>query len=193
MDEVVEASSALIVDDDTGLALTIAEVLSEYAYRVQLAHSVRETKHQLLSFRPDLVVLDFELPDGTGADVLGALGQQCPVPAIISLTGKADPTDAFLLGQRGVRTFLRKPCSLSALRAAIESVRKDVPDLTYPVRASVGKLPYSVIADGVRRTMIREALARTSGSIRGAAKILGISRQRLQYLLKAENAEFPAE
>lgn len=187
------ARKALVVDDDAGLAITIAEIIGEYACQVEVAASVRDAKRALLSFAPDLVILDFELPDGTGADVLGVLTQQCPVPAIISLTGKADSTDAFLLGQRGVRTFLRKPCSLSALRAAIEDVLLHVPDLTYPVRASVGKLPYAVIEDGVRRTMIREALARTSGSIRGAAKLLGISRQRLQYLLKSEDVELPVQ
>lgn len=189
----VDACRALIVDDDTGLASTVAEIITEYACQVELAHSVREAKKSLLTFQPDLVVLDFELPDGTGSDVLSALECQCPVPVVILLTGKAGPMDAFLLGQRGVRTFLRKPCSLSDLRVAIEAVLRHVPDLTYPVRASVGKLPYTVIESGVRQTMIREALARTSGSIRGAAKLLGISRQRLQYLLKSEDTELPVQ
>ena len=58
------------------------------------------------------------------------------------------------------------------------------PDLTPYVRASVGIVPLQHIEEHVRHTMLQEALARSGGNRRGAARMLKVSRQLLQHMLR---------
>ncbi|MBK7861855.1 MAG: hypothetical protein IPJ65_25220 [Archangiaceae bacterium] len=58
------------------------------------------------------------------------------------------------------------------------------PDLTPHLRAAVGHLPLHQLEEQVRQTMVGEALGATQGSRSGAAKLLRISRQLLQHILK---------
>lgn len=59
------------------------------------------------------------------------------------------------------------------------------PDLLPALRASAGQMPLHSLESFVRDTLVDEALAKSQGSVRGAAKLLRISRQLLQHILNA--------
>lgn len=180
---------ALVVEDNAGLASTLSEVVRERANEVHWASSVAEATEWLASRQPDLVILDFKLPDGTGLDVLHLLGPRSPQPVVIAVSGEATPEDSFRLARAGVRCFLRKPFGLGAVRSALDEALDTSPDPMIEVRGVVGHKGIKELEFEVRRAMVSEALAKSGGSVRGAAALLGISRQLLQHILKTPEFE----
>lgn len=177
--------SALIVEDNAGLASTLSDVVRERASAVHWVANVAEATSWLEGHRPSLVVLDFKLPDGTGLDVLRVLAPRSPQPVVVAVSGEATPEESFRLARAGVRCFLRKPFGLEAVRAALDEALDTSPDPLVEVRAVVGHKGIKELEFEVRKAMVCEALAKSGGSVRGAAALLGISRQLLQHILKA--------
>lgn len=72
-------------------------------------------------------------------------------------------------------------------RSAMENPR------AFQLRTVIGRVPLQEIERWVRETAVTEALGRSRGSIRGAARVLGMSRQRLQHILHGKRSGIPGE
>ncbi len=83
------ADAVLVVEDDATLARAMTRNLSARGYDAHSAASVADATTLLRGVRPDLVLLDIDLPDGSGWDVLRALraagGAEIPVIAMSAL------------------------------------------------------------------------------------------------------------
>lgn len=85
----LDAKSVLVIEDQFLIAIDTEQALrAAGAADVRLASSVRDALEMLMSFVPDVVVLDFVLGDGTGADVAKVLVER-QVPFVFS-TGYGD-------------------------------------------------------------------------------------------------------
>lgn len=175
----------LIVEDNDHHARALVTALSTFALGIDRAGSVEEARAALLSAPPDLLIVDVALPDGTAFEVLAAARELPRLPPAIAISGRARTQDSFRLAQLGVRTFLAKPFTLPQLATAIQIALTEAPDLDPHLRVMVGRKPVREVEDDVRRVMVREAIARAGGSRRGAARLLSISRQLLQHMLRA--------
>jgi len=175
----------LIVEDDHALRRALSAALSPRVGSVTSCGSVREARSALPAFRPDVMVLDVYLPDGTALDVLEVAQALPALPIIVAISGQARPEESFLLAQQGVRAFVPKPLDLAALEQALDRVTAEPPDLVPHLRGAVGHAPVRDVESAVRRTMVTEALGRTRGSKSGAAKILRVSRQLLQHMVRS--------
>jgi two-component system, response regulator RegA len=174
----------LLVEDCEVLARRLEVALSGCAAEVRSVRSVAAARVELAAFRPQLLVADVVLPDGTAVDLLELAQGEQVLPAVVAVSGAAEPDASFRLAQLGVRAFLKKPIDLEALRAAIARALGEAPDIGPHLRNCVGQRPVREIEDQVRRTMVQEALARTEGSRRAAARLLSVSRQLLQHMLR---------
>lgn len=94
------------------------------------------------------------------------------------------PAEGFRLAQMGVRAFVPKPATPAAIERALAAVLGAAPDLAPLVRTLVGWLGVHEAEDRVRATMVAEALARARGNRKSAARLLAISRQLLQHILR---------
>jgi DNA-binding NtrC family response regulator len=180
--------SALVVDDDAGLSAGIARFLREQHLRVGTAASAADAIGQLRA-KPDLVILDVRLPDGDAFTVLEHARRLAPAPIRIALSGEASPEDAFRLAQYGVRGFLQKPVGLDELWDAIQAAVEEPPDLAPLVQQTVGHLSLKQLTTKVREEAIAQALARARGSRTGAARILKVTRQAVQQMLRTPGRE----
>ena len=176
--------TCLIVEDDERLRLALAEALTGLGFEVRDASTVKEAERALLDDSPDLLLLDVALPDGRALDVLEVVKRISPSPCVLAISGAAGPDESFELGARGVRAYLKKPLNLEELEAAVNRALSEPPDLTPHVKSAVGRTPIRGVEEGVRDTMVREALARGKGNRREASRMLGISRQLLQHILR---------
>jgi DNA-binding NtrC family response regulator len=174
----------LVVEDVETLALRLQQVLAEPARTVKTVGTVALAIELLDRFRPELVVADVLLPDGTAIDLVQHALAQDALPAFVAISGAAGPDATFRLAQLGVRAFLKKPIDTQALHAAVELASRQPPSLAEHLRASVGQRPVREVEDEVRRVMVQEALARSGGSRRAAARLLSVSRQLLQHILR---------
>jgi DNA-binding NtrC family response regulator len=174
----------LVVEDCEALLQRIAAALAPCVGELRTARSLSEALTSVKEFQPQLIVLDVVLPDGTGVELLESMQNSCVLPLVVAMSGAAEPAASFRLAQLGVRTFLKKPVDVDALRTAIARAAQVPPDVTPHLRNCVGQRPVRELEELVRRTMVEEALARSAGSRRGAAKLLSVSRQLLQHMLK---------
>jgi DNA-binding NtrC family response regulator len=180
--------SALVIDDDPTLRAALATFLREQHLRVGTAASAAEAIEQLRA-KPDLVLLDVRLPDGDAFTVLEHARRLAPAPIRIALSGEASPEDAFRLAEYGVRNFLQKPVGLGELWDAILSAAERPPDLAPLVQQTVGHLSLRQLTTKVREEAIKQALARARGSRTGAARILKVTRQAVQQMLRPSARE----
>jgi len=176
---------ALVVEDNPALLKTLERTLAGRGYSVRACGTVAEARRVLREWSPELLVLDVELPDGDAFDVLREASELPAAPVVIAMSGVAGPSESFRLAQLGVRSYLTKPLRLEALELAIDEALHMPPDMTPHVRAQVGHVPVRELERHVRRTMVAEALARAGGSRRGAARLLHVSRQLLQHMLRS--------
>jgi DNA-binding NtrC family response regulator len=103
---------------------------------------------------------------------------------MIAISGQASANEAFRLGALGVRAYLSKPLSFTELIATIECVLDQAPDLSQLLVASVGRQRFRDVQEQVRRTMAEQALALARGNRTEAARLLGVSRQAVQQLIR---------
>lgn len=175
---------ALVIEDDANLRRTLEGALRRWAVEVRAASNLVEARRELTEFRPELVVIDFMLPDGTATELLAGTLHQTPLPAVVALSAYAKPRDSFELAQLGVRAYLQKPIDLATLDGAVHQALTQPPDLALLARSAVGHVGLKDAEETLRRNMVSEALDRASGNRRGAARILDISRELLQHVLR---------
>jgi DNA-binding response OmpR family regulator len=112
------AGHVLLIDDDADVRNTIQELLAELGYNVRAAESGKIGLAMLIERQPDLVIVDFAMPEMTGAEVARAIHQRWPALPILFVSGHAD-TSALETAVGGA-PFLRKPFRPSDLAMAVQ-------------------------------------------------------------------------
>ena len=124
----IRETAALVLEDDPDkLALAVLR-LTTVGYKVQSADRVQGFYHRLERSAPDVILLDIELPDGNGFDVLAALRRDpkyAHVP-IIMLTARTQPEDIMRGLVLGADGYITKPYGRNALEYALRYVMRQV-------------------------------------------------------------------
>ncbi len=127
------SSDILVVEDEPAIQELIAVNLEHAGHRVQRAHSAAEADALIREVRPDLILLDWMLPDVAGtvlARKLRADARSKDIP-IIMLTARAQEQDKIEGLDAGADDYITKPFSPKELMARIKAVlRRRSPQLT---------------------------------------------------------------
>ncbi len=110
----------LIVDDETAMRATLAEILSGEGYRVSTAESGEAALAQLRQNAVDLMLLDLKLPDLDGLQVTEAAQPISPDTVIVMLTAHGTLESAINAMRRGAHDYLLKPAAVPEILAAVE-------------------------------------------------------------------------
>ncbi len=111
----------LVVDDDPALRRVLARVLVANGLVVETAEGGAAALRQLDAFRPDIALVDYNMPDMTGADVLERVKATHPTIEVIILTAFADVNTAVACVKAGAHHYLTKPLqSNDVLLIAVE-------------------------------------------------------------------------
>ena len=114
--------TVLVVEDDPDVADLIATVLRAHPYEVFIAASAAAAKLALQRGLPDLMVLDLNLPDSDGFELLAEFKQLSNTPVIIC-SGIPDQRHGTLRSLRlGADDFIGKPFNAAELEARVEAV-----------------------------------------------------------------------
>lgn len=111
----------LVVDDDQAIRWTLSEALRSWSFTPIEAGTVSEALAQFTAEMPGTVLLDIDLPDGSGLDVLRRIRDERHDVVVIMITGNVvvDNTISALRG--GAYDFISKPISLEELRVTIRN------------------------------------------------------------------------
>jgi CheY-like chemotaxis protein len=110
----------LLVDDDPILRTLLRTTLPTDAYDVLEASDGGVALRLMHASTPALVVLDWQLPVRSGADVLGEIKRHLPELPVLILTGAHDPEPRRHAEELGADAFLTKPFSPLELLQAID-------------------------------------------------------------------------
>jgi DNA-binding response OmpR family regulator len=110
----------LIADDDPAVLVSLAQVLASEAYDVVLAHTGRQAVSQLLAEKPDLVLLDLNMPEKDGWEAFELMEKLNPFLPVIVITARPNQYD--LAVRLGIDAFMEKPLDLPLLLATVKQL-----------------------------------------------------------------------
>ncbi|HYD80475.1 MAG TPA: sigma-54 dependent transcriptional regulator [Paucimonas sp.] len=128
----------LIVDDDSNTRDALIEITAAEGFTTAIAGSVREAQQQILRRRPDLVLVDIKLPDGSGMDIFKDVDVHATTQLIL-ITGHASVETAVEALRLGASDYLTKPVNLRRLKALLSRVPR-TSDLKEEIGALRGEL-----------------------------------------------------
>jgi PAS domain S-box-containing protein len=114
----------LLVDDEIRFGETLKQILSHYGYQVTIATCGREAVVLLNNHIFDLALLDLELPDMYGYDVIDSIKENNRFLVAIMLTGNGSMETAIQALRKGIYDFLKKPIDSDLLLRTIEKAIK---------------------------------------------------------------------
>ena len=115
----------LIVDDDPNIVAGLQALLAD-EWEVKTAMTAREARAVFADFSPDVVLLDMNLPDGNGVDVLHDLKMYSEAVSVIMMSGVGTLDSVVESMKLGAETFLQKPFDYSLLSLTLEQVARMV-------------------------------------------------------------------
>ena len=110
-----------VVDDEPETRELIGDYLAMNGYGVRLLDGGAAMRRQMESERPDLIILDLNMPGEDGLSIVRSLKGETDVP-VIMLTATASLVDRVVGLELGADDYLAKPCELRELLARIRSV-----------------------------------------------------------------------
>ncbi|MDH5324492.1 MAG: EAL domain-containing protein [Gammaproteobacteria bacterium] len=125
-----DVNNILVVDDDPVISALVSSLLGLYGIRVHGASCLKEAYHACQVCPPDLILLDYALPDGSGLEFIETLrAKDEPLPPIIMLTWRNDNTIIERCLDKGVTDFIPKPVNPQLLSQRV----------IYTLRASINE------------------------------------------------------
>ena len=142
-------NKVLIVDDEPTIRWVLAEALRGWDYETVEAETGAATLAALVTERPEAVLLDINLPDSSGLDLLREIKRRSPQTAVIMITAETLYENAVAALRGGADDFIGKPINLEELRFALNQALK----LKRQGRApdAVGRPRILIISDSTER------------------------------------------
>jgi Response regulator containing CheY-like receiver, AAA-type ATPase, and DNA-binding domains len=111
----------LIIDDEPAIRELIAEIAVDQGYTVAQAGDVRQARIQVERHKPDVALLDMQLPDGDGIELWKRL--ELPNCQVVFITGHSTVESAIEALRCGAVDYLTKPIALRRLRGILGELR----------------------------------------------------------------------
>ena len=186
----------LIIEDDKRLNQGLCQALKADNRQIVSCQNLKSAREQLLCSNASLILLDINLPDGSGLDLLREIKDASPTLPVILLT--ANDTDMDIVDglERGADDYITKPFSLSVLRARVNtqlrkaaSSAKDTPVRIAHFTFNFSRLQFSVHGEVVELSKTEQKLLRLLVENRGVV----MSRADLIDRIWTDGAEYVDE
>lgn len=112
-------NKVLILDDEKDLCELIKEILKPENYQVDCAYTLKEGMKKWGNYRPSVVLLDNNLPDGMGLDMIESHQSLLENSQVIMITAEIYSSLKSRAEAAGIKYFLQKPFSLKTIRELI--------------------------------------------------------------------------
>lgn len=159
----------LVVDDEPGLRFGIRDFLELQGYEIDEAESCREAQAVFRTSRPDIVITDYMLPDGTALDLIPRLKEINPDIPLLILTAHGSIDLAVRAIKEGAEQFLTKPLELPALMVILKRLlenqrnhHKQLASKTRQVRKAINPFigvsaAIRALAEQAKRVLVTES------------------------------------
>jgi signal transduction histidine kinase len=117
-------ATVVVIDDDRNLLELTSLILSRHGFQVFAASHPREGLELIAAHSPELVLLDYVMPDMNGLATLRQIKSQFPDTYVVMFTGKGSEEIAVELMKSGASEYLLKPFNNRNLIERLENVLK---------------------------------------------------------------------
>ena len=174
--------SVLVLDHEVASAAVVVAWARDIGCAVvERATTIQSARALLARTSPELVVCEALLPDGDCLPVVRAARGLCNPAWVIASSRRANQALIGEIKQAG-GVYADKPLQAAALSELLASLVQSEQLCRDMARQLVGRLGLKEAQDMLRDEMYIEALARTGGNRRRAARILGVDRRCVQRL-----------
>jgi len=111
----------LIVDDDRFVRMALSEALRSWEYEVLEADTVKSAKKVFSDEEPPIALLDIDLPDGSGIDILTFIKEEKPETIVVMITGTVDVENSVAALRGGAHDFIGKPVRIEELKVTLRN------------------------------------------------------------------------
>ncbi|HJU71201.1 MAG TPA: sigma-54 dependent transcriptional regulator [Paucimonas sp.] len=115
----------LIVDDDVNTREALVEITAAEGFSTAVAGNIREAQAQIMRQRPDVVLIDLKLPDGSGMDLFNDIESRATTE-IVLITGHASVETAVEALRLGAADYLTKPINFRRLKSLLSRIPRTV-------------------------------------------------------------------
>ena len=119
-----ERSRLLVVDDDRAVPLVVERIAHQYGFDVIFKDNGRDALACLSDVKPDAALVDLQMPELGGLDVLRAIRAAEPECQVILMTGNATVDSAIEAVKAGALDYIAKPFDVDRLRGLLTTVRE---------------------------------------------------------------------
>lgn len=168
------ASRVLVIDDDNVFRHSLARALRRHGLVVSDTGHYAAVLRLAEEQQPDFVLLDLNLSDDSGINLIAPLRAALPACRIVVLSGCGNLPVAVNCIKQGAADYLVKPVEASAILAAL--FKRDLAARAVPSRE---RMPL----EALERAHISQVLAENDGNISRTAEILKMHRRTLQRKL----------
>src|SRR5204862_8024669 len=117
-----------VVDDELGDRFGIRDFLEQHGYEIEEAESCQDAQHLFRTSRPDIVIADYMLPDGTAHDLLPRLKEIDEGIPLLVLTAHGSIDLAARAIEEGAEQFLTKAIELRTLLVLLQTLLQKQPN-----------------------------------------------------------------
>jgi two-component system repressor protein LuxO len=117
----ISQAKVLMVEDSETLSAIYTAYLEDTKYQLVSVGTLGAAHATLGAFRPDIILLDIELPDGNGMDLLEQIGELKHPPKVIVMTAHGSSDMAVQAIQKGAFDFLTKPFDAARLLVTLDN------------------------------------------------------------------------
>jgi two-component system response regulator AtoC len=119
-------NTILVVDDEPFVSEFIVEALEDEKYQIETAFDGASALEIARKSFPDIVLLDYHLPDMNGIDVLKKMREIDEGVQVLMVTGLNDVKTAFEAIRNGAADYILKPFEVDALKLAVSKVAEKI-------------------------------------------------------------------
>ncbi|MEK5162688.1 response regulator transcription factor [Paenibacillus sp. FSL R5-0527] len=187
-------TTILIVEDDMSLNKGIALTLAQDGISIEQAYDLAGAERRLAAGGVDLIVLDVNLPDGSGLDFCEKVRAGSRVP-IIFLTANDMESDIVMGFELGGDDYITKPFSLMVLRSRVMAVLRrcdfgqEDKAVIPPFLFDFGRMDYRKQGQSISLSITEQKLLKTLVANRGQI----LTREQLMDAVWLREAEFVDE
>ncbi|MCB1175640.1 MAG: response regulator transcription factor [Leptospiraceae bacterium] len=121
------AIQVLLVEDDLDMQQWVEQVLPRQDYQLQIVGDVAAARLYLAETVPDILLLDINLPDGNGLELLAEINQSATSPMPVLILSALDQEAVIVTAlECGADDYVIKPCSVQILVARMDALLRRV-------------------------------------------------------------------
>jgi DNA-binding NtrC family response regulator len=171
----------LVIDDEVRVRVGMRRFFEANGFEVLEADTATAAEQEFRVRPPDLVILDYSLPEKTGLELMPLLKQIDEHVPIVMVTGHGTIDIAVQAVKGGADDFIEKPVRMPALLEIVQRVLESYRNRRLP---SETEDELDLTIEENERKHVERVLRSESGSVDAAAARLGISRSALYVRLK---------